>query len=78
VIVGFRVLKSDEVRFRGEDRKEDPLLLTPRACAARLKISRSHLYTILDSPDGPKSISIGRCRRIQESELQRWLDELSD
>ena len=75
MIVGFRLVEPERVRSRAQERKEDPLLLTPRACAARLSISRAKLYELLADPHGLPSITIGRCRRIRESDLQRWLDE---
>lgn len=77
MIVGFRFPRPDEIRFRGEERKEDPWLLTPEQMALRLNISRSKVFLLLADPNGPKSISIGRSRRIRTSELERWLDELS-
>src|SRR5829696_3382546 len=53
VIVGFRVLRPGDIRLRGEARKEEPWLLTPTECAARLNVSRAFLYKILDTPFGP-------------------------
>ena len=75
MIVGYRFPRPDEVRLGRREWKEEPLLLTPEQVARRLNISRSMVYLLLADPNGIPSITIGRCRRIRESDLQRWLDE---
>jgi excisionase family DNA binding protein len=75
VIVGFRLPGPDNIGRRAGEEKEDPWLLTPRQCAARLNISRAQLYKILASPNGPRSIKIGRSRRIRSRDLDRWVEE---
>jgi excisionase family DNA binding protein len=75
VIVGYRFPRPDEVWLGRRVGKDEPLLLTPEQVARRLNISRSMVYLLLADPNGIPSITIGRCRRIRESDLQRWLDE---
>ena len=75
MIIGLHVPEPDEVRPGRREWKEEPLLLTPEQVGRRLNISRSMVYLLLADPNGIPSVTIGRCRRIRESDLQRWLDK---
>jgi len=51
-----------------------PTLLTVAEAAARLRVSRSHLYGMLGTPDGPPSVMLGGRRLIPTAALDDWLD----
>ena len=56
---------------------ELPILYTPKQAAGVLGISRSTVYNLLK--DGHLgSIHIGRSRRIAQSHMTRYIEELMD
>jgi len=54
---------------------EDKLLLTVEESAKRLGIGRSLMYQQVLRGEIP-SVMVGRCRRIANADLERFVDEL--
>jgi len=52
----------------------DKLLVSPMEAAELLSIKRTLMYTLLRTGAIP-SISLGRCRRIAVTDLQRMIEE---
>ena len=52
---------------------EQLLLRIPEVCALT-QLSRSTIYSILDKPDGLKTVRIGRAVRVPVEEVQHWVD----
>jgi excisionase family DNA binding protein len=50
----------------------DPLLVSPKEASAMLDMSRAQLFKLLASGDIP-SIKIGKLRRIELAEMQKWI-----
>jgi excisionase family DNA binding protein len=55
----------------------DKLLLSPEEVAEALSVSRSKVYELLAS-GRLDSVKIGRCRRVVQSVLLRFVDELQE
>lgn len=47
--------------------------LTVAEVCERLNISRATLYALFDRPDGLPRLTIGRCVRVLESDLDRFI-----
>ena len=56
---------------------ELPILYTPKQAANVLGISRSTVYNLLNR-GSLGSVHIGRSRRIAQSHVNRFIDELMD
>lgn len=56
---------------------QEPLLLTVGEAARVLNIGRRLAYTLVMSGELP-SVKLRRCRRVSRSELQRYVERLTE
>ena len=59
----------------GDDSESSRLLLTIEEAARRLSIGRSHIYELMQR-GGLRSVRIGRSRRILNTDLQAFIDQI--